>query len=115
MLDKTAMEKVISECDDPQSKRAAEYQAFLARNSYWLDSYAAFRAIKDLLGEGAWQEWPKQYRGWSQELLQRPELTQAIELHRKHQFAFDVIWSQTLAEARAKGIQIIGDMSMFVS
>ncbi len=39
-------------------------------------------AIKDLLGEGVWQEWPEQYRSWSKELLKRPELTQAIELHR---------------------------------
>ena len=115
LLDQAAMEKIISECDDPQSKRAAEYQAFLARNSYWLDSYAAFRAIKDLLGEVVWRDWPKQYRSWSQELLERPELAQAIELYQKRQFAFDVIWSQTLAEARAKGIQIIGDMPMFVS
>ncbi|MBF0903947.1 MAG: 4-alpha-glucanotransferase, partial [Atopobium sp.] len=108
LLDQTVMERVISECDDPQSRRAAEYQEFCARNSYWLDSYAAFRAIKDLLGEEVWQEWPEQYRSWSKELLERPELTQTIELHRKQQFAFDVIWSQTLAEARAKGIQIIG-------
>ncbi|MBF0947382.1 MAG: 4-alpha-glucanotransferase, partial [Atopobium sp.] len=115
LLDPAAMERVISECDDTQSRRAAEYQEFCARNSYWLDSYAAFCAIKDLLGEEVWQDWPKQYRSWSQELLERPELVQAIELHRKQQFAFDVIWSQTLAEARAKGIQIIGDMPMFVS
>lgn len=39
--------------DDP------DYQAFLEKNKYWLTPYATFRAIKDLLGEGPWQEWPR--------------------------------------------------------
>lgn len=45
--------------DDP------DYQAFLEKNKYWLTPYATFRAIKDLLGEGPWQEWPDAYARFS--------------------------------------------------
>ncbi len=54
-----------------------------------------------------------QYRSWSQE-FERPGAAQATNFTESSNLLFDVILSQTLAEARAKGIQIIGDMPMFV-
>ncbi len=46
-----------------------------------------FELLKTLLGEEYGRIGRRQYRSWSQELLERPELAQASELHRKQQFS----------------------------
>lgn len=95
--------------DDP------DYQAFLEKNKYWLTPYAAFRAIKDLLGEGPWQEWPDAYARFSPGLARRVELADGVDRHRKLQYEFQREWDELRAYANARGIKIVGDMPMYVS
>ena len=95
--------------DDP------DYQAFLEKNKYWLTPYATFRAIKDLLGEGPWQEWPDAYARFSPGLARRVELADGVDRHRKLQYEFQREWDELRAYANARGIQIVGDMPMYVS
>lgn len=35
----------------------SEFEAFVRQQSYWLDDYALFRALKDERGGAAWTEW----------------------------------------------------------
>lgn len=95
--------------DDP------DYQAFLEKNKYWLTPYATFRAIKDLLGEGPWQEWPDAYARFSPGLARRVELADGVDRHRKLQYEFQREWDELRAYANARGIKIVGDMPMYVS
>lgn len=95
--------------DDP------DYQAFLEKNKYWLTPYATFRAIKDLLGEGPWQEWPEAYARFSPGLARRVELADGVDRHRKLQYEFQREWDELRAYANARGIKIMGDMHMYVS
>ena len=95
--------------DDP------DYQAFLEKNKYWLTPYATFRAIKDLLGEGPWQEWPDAYARFSPGLARRVELADGVDRHRKLQYEFQREWDELRAYANACGIKIVGDMPMYVS
>lgn len=95
--------------DDP------DYQAFLEKNKYWLTPYATFRAIKDLLGEGPWQEWPDAYAHFSPGLARRVELADGVDRHRKLQYEFQREWDELRAYANARGIKIVGDMPMYVS
>lgn len=95
--------------DDP------DYQAFLEKNKYWLTPYATFRAIKDLLGEGPWQEWPDAYARFSPGLARRVELADGVDRHRKLQYEFQREWDDLKAYANARGIKIVGDMPMYVS
>ena len=95
--------------DDP------DYQAFLEKNKYWLTPYATFRAIKDLLGEGPWQEWPDAYARFSPGLARRVELADGVDCHRKLQYEFQREWDELRAYANARGIKIVGDMPMYVS
>ena len=95
--------------DDP------DYQAFLQKNKYWLTPYATFRAIKDLLGEGPWQEWPDAYARFSPGLARRVELADGVDRHRKLQYEFQREWDELRAYANGRGIKIVGDMPMYVS
>ena len=95
--------------DDP------DYQAFLEKNKYWLTPYATFRAIKDLLGEGPWQEWPDAYARFSPGLARRVELADGVDRHRKLQYEFQREWDDLKAYANARGIKIVGDTPMYVS
>ena len=95
--------------DDP------DYQAFLEKNKYWLTPYATFRAIKDLLGEGPWQEWPDAYARFSPGLARRVELADGVDRHRKLQYEFQREWDDLKAYANERGVKIVGDMPMYVS
>ena len=95
--------------DDP------DYQAFLEKNKYWLTPYATFRAIKDLLGEDPWQEWPDAYARFSPGLARRVELADGVDRHRKLQYEFQREWDDLKAYANERGVKIVGDMPMYVS
>lgn len=95
--------------DDP------DYQAFLEKNKYWLTPYATFRAIKDLLGEGPWQEWPDAYARFSPGLARRVELADGVDRYRKLQYEFQREWDDLKAYANERGVKIVGDMPMYVS
>lgn len=95
--------------DDP------DYQVFLEKNKYWLTPYATFRAIKDLLGEGPWQEWPDAYARFSPGLARRVELADGVDRHRKLQYEFQREWDELRAYANGRGVKIVGDMPMYVS
>lgn len=92
-----------------------DYLEFCQENDYWLTPYATFRAIKELFGEGPWQSWPVRYRHYSPALTRNPRIAAAVENHRRLQYAFDREWRDLLDYAHARGVQIIGDMPMYVS
>ena len=106
-------EDVLAELKDADDE--PDYQAFLEKNKYWLTPYATFRAIKDLLGEGPWQEWPDAYARFSPGLARRVELADGVDRHRKLQYEFQREWDELRAYANARGIKIVGDMPMYVS
>ena len=106
-------EEVLAELRDADDD--PDYQAFLEKNKYWLTPYATFRAIKDLLGEGPWQEWPDAYARFSPGLARRVELADGVDRHRKLQYEFQREWDELRAYANARGIKIVGDMPMYVS
>ncbi len=94
-----------------------EYAAFCADSANWLDDYALFMAIKEANGGGAWS-------GWSEELKNRDDATlaeasqnykEAIERFKFYQFIFFRQWRALRAYAKENGIQIIGDVPIFVA
>ena len=106
-------EDVLAELKDADDD--SDYQAFLQKNKYWLTPYATFRAIKDLLGEGPWQEWPDAYARFSPGLARRVELADGVDRHRKLQYEFQREWDDLKAYANGRGVKIVGDMPMYVS
>ncbi len=89
--------------------------AFIAANREWLLPYATFIAIKGVLGEIPWQEWPESYRTWVPGLEQNALLAPGVRAECARQYEFDRQWGAVRAYASARGIQIIGDMPIYVS
>jgi 4-alpha-glucanotransferase/glycosidase len=108
-----ALDELVAKAD--VEANAAQYRDFCEREGEWLRPYAAFRAIKDLLGSGPWQEWPERWRDFSPEVLADPELQEGMGRRMAAQFAFERAWQDTRAYANEHGVRIIGDMPMYVS
>ena len=92
-----------------------EYKTFCEKHDEWLTPYATFRAIKDLLGEDAWQTWPEHYWTFSPSLARDKKLADGVERNKRIQYAFQVQWDSLRVYANRRGIKIVGDMPMYVS
>lgn len=86
----------------------SEFEAFVQRQSYWLDDYALFRALKDENGGAAWTE-------WDNDSDSREQLKSQIEAHQFYQFLFFRQWSALRSYCQNRGIKIIGDFPIFVA
>ena len=93
----------------------ADYLRFCDDNDYWLTPYATFRACKALLDDAPWQEWPERYRTYSPRLAEDPKLRKRVEEERRLQYEFQREWDELLEYAHARGVDVVGDMPMFVS
>ena len=95
----------------------AGFAAFCAQNAFWLDDYALFMALKEENGQASWFDWPDPVR------LRRPEalaaaaarLAGAVHYWKAVQYLFSRQWAQLKAYAGGSGVQIIGDIPIYVS
>ena len=94
-----------------------EYRDFCAREKEWLDEYALFMALKDMNGGVAWSEWPSQYkhRHWDALEAVRQQNADDINFYKMLQYLFFKQWNELKAYANENGIQIIGDVPIYVS
>ena len=93
------------------------YDAFRAENATWLDDFALFMALKETHGLRAWVEWPEAYAQRDPAALAEARLTLADEIATQTfaQFLFFRQWDALRVAAHARGIQIIGDLAIFVA
>ncbi len=101
----------------PPPGLADEYATVREREGHWVDDYALFMALKGEHGGGSWLEWPSELRVRDESALStaRARLASEIEHHLVVQFLFFRQWSQLRERARGHGLQIIGDIPIFVS
>ena len=93
------------------------YQQFLAENRWWLEDYALFMALKNFFRGKCWYEWPEDIRlrwGFAMDYYRR-ELYFDIEFQMYLQYKFFQQYRRLKAYANEKGIQIIGDIPIYVS
>jgi len=95
----------------------AEFEAFCAENAGWLEDYVLFTAIKETQGGGPWNDWPKPLRLREPSALKkaRSSLASAIIRFSFYQFLFFRQWEALHVYAHRKGVQIIGDIPIFVA
>ena len=94
-----------------------EYQQFLAENEWWLNDYALFMALKNFFDGAPWYEWPEDIRlrwGFALDYYRR-ELYFEIEFQKYMQFQFFRQYWQLKNYANDSGIQIIGDIPIYVA
>lgn len=94
-----------------------EFESYCLDESYWLDDFALFMALKDINQGNPWNMWPIDQRKRQPEALNKiiEEKTLQINQQKFRQFLFSRQWSSVKKYANGKGIQIIGDIPIFVA
>lgn len=95
----------------------ADFAAFCATEARWLDDFALFLAIKKEQELKGWWDWPKELRLRYPEALQSAteRLADGIGLVQFEQWVFFRQWQRILNYAHERGIQVIGDLPIFVA
>lgn len=95
----------------------ADFQTFCEENMEWLHDYAMYRAIKFQFGEKGWNEWDDDIRVRDPEALAYYEEKCKDEiLYQKYlQYEFSRQWKKLKGYANKKGIEIIGDVPIYVA
>ena len=95
----------------------ADYAKFCEENSFWLDDYALYMAVKADHDAKCWSEWEDDIRLRKPEALEayREKLAQDIAFYQYLQYKFSRQWEQLKNYANEKGIQIVGDLPIYVA
>jgi len=99
------------------NKAKNDYQAFVAKNDFWLQDYALFIAIKESLGGMPWWDWQKnlKFRNTSTLGTFVIENQEKINFHKFVQYIFSKQWQSVKEYANNKGISIVGDIPLYVA
>jgi 4-alpha-glucanotransferase len=94
----------------------ADYERFCADHRSWIDDYALFAAIAAQRPELTWDRWPPRFRQPAPAIPDRLRhtLREAMEHLKIEQYLFFRQWQQLRRHCRDRGIQLFGDMAIYV-
>lgn len=101
----------------PRGQIHDEFQAFISSNAAWLDDFSLFMALKNANGGVSWNEWTTEQRVRQQVALEiaRRAYAPAIVRQQFRQFLFFRQWNALRAYVHSRGLQIVGDIPIFVA
>ncbi|MGP1587964.1 MAG: 4-alpha-glucanotransferase [Treponemataceae bacterium] len=97
---------------------AVKYCKFKKENSFWLENYAVFMAIKDFYNGKPWcTDWQKELATYKSKAVTefKYKNQDKIEIYKAIQFFFFTQWQNLKEYANKKNIKIIGDIPIFVA
>ncbi len=97
-------------------KDMAEIRIFSEKNS-WVKTYALFCALKKENNDAPWYDWEKGLKYRTKDAIESAEkrLSEEIAFHIFLQYEFFTQWNLLKEYANKKGVQIIGDMPIYLS
>ncbi|OPY75112.1 MAG: 4-alpha-glucanotransferase [Syntrophorhabdus sp. PtaU1.Bin050] len=100
-----------------RGKERESFAVFCADNSAWLDDFALFVVLKKRFDERIWNQWPKELRDRDPGSLRSVQLECAGELEevKYRQYLFFKQWYLLKAYCQEKGIDLFGDLAIYVS
>ncbi len=117
-LQEKVLEKVRAAFNSDRSWREDRgFREFLRRESFWLDNYALYVSLKRNFRGAPWYKWPKgpAFRKPGEIEKCREELASSIEEVKFIQYLFFRQWEELRRYANGKGIEIVGDIPIFVN
>lgn len=101
----------------PPAGLQAELAAFRSANASWLEDFALFMTLKEIHGGSPWVTWEPELRDRQPEALAvaRQQIAAGIDRQVFRQFLFFRQWEKLRRYVHSKGIQIIGDIPIFVA
>jgi 4-alpha-glucanotransferase len=111
------LQKAFSSYQSHPEHLRQSFDYFCAENASWLDDYTIFMALKESNGGGSWSGWPDPLRSRKKTALRKAqnELAEVVMRYAFYQFIFFRQWNKLRAYAHERGIQIIGDIPIFVA
>ena len=93
------------------------YLDFVEKNAYWLQDYALYMAVKDSFGSVCWIEWNEDIRLRKPEAIKEytEKLADEIGFYKFQQFIFATQWKALKDYANKQGVQIVGDIPIYVA
>lgn len=92
-------------------------QAFREAQAFWLEEYVLYMAVKAAHGQRSWMEWEDAARLREPVALNRfyHELNEDIQYHVFVQYQFFRQWHALRSYSNERGVEIIGDIPIYVS
>jgi 4-alpha-glucanotransferase len=94
-----------------------DFEKFCQQEKEWLDDFALFMAVKEAHGGILWREWDHDIAFRKEDALKKwsNALSDRIEFQKFSQFIFSKQWKEIKNYANSKGIEIIGDLPIFIA
>ena len=94
-----------------------KFTEFCEENQHWLPDYALYMAIKNKKDGKSWIEWEEEIRLRKPEAVAqyRKELEEECKFYEFLQYEFHEQWTKVKEYAHEKGIQIVGDVPIYVA
>lgn len=94
-----------------------DFQDFCQKEADWLDDFSLFQAAKREFKGKEWSKWPEPIKKREPKALEklRQHLSDSVGMVKFEQYLFAKQWQRLHAYANAQGIQIMGDMPMFLA
>lgn len=91
--------------------------AYFKKSNSWLYDYAMFMVLKEKHEYKSWDNWEKKYKTRDKEALDAfyKENKDAVQTHMFMQFLYARQWKNVLKYAHSKGIEVVGDMPIYVA
>ena len=98
-------------------QQEAGYVRFMEENAYWITDYALYMAVKASFDNTCWIEWDEDIR------LRKPEAVKAytekytyeMGFYYFQQYMFSIQWKKLKKYANDAGIEIVGDIPIYVA
>jgi 4-alpha-glucanotransferase len=93
------------------------FARFKQGQAEWLEDFVLFLLLRRRFGGQQWNAWPRELAQRDSAALSRvrAEAAEELELERVVQFFFFEQWEALRGACHARGIQIVGDVAIFVS
>ena len=100
-----------------EHKETEAFKKFEEDNAFWLDDYALFMAVKGYFEGSCWLDWKEDIRLHEEKAVAqyREKLGYDIDFWKFVQFKFFEQWDRVKSYANENGVEIIGDMPIYVA
>ncbi|MDE6275744.1 MAG: 4-alpha-glucanotransferase [Clostridia bacterium] len=92
-----------------------DYLEFKQDNAFWLDDYALFMSIKEYHNNSSWSSWGKEEKYRINIKKLQNKYAGSIEFWKFAQYEFYSQYAKVKSYANLKGIEIVGDMPIYVA
>lgn len=98
-------------------KDSKEYKEFTEKNAMWLDDYSIYMAVKAHFDNQEWLKWDQDIKMRTPEAMKKYTelLGEEIDFWKFCQFKFFEQWNKIRAYANENGIEMIGDIPLYIA